>query len=638
MSLQLLRVGDYSSEIASLTAYHERLLGEPQRLFSSDEARSLVGDYRLAHCLITTLSHWYNWRHPEWGETLQGMSAHAALAAFPSPTQLRLELYNHVNEHFHGFLTTQNREAALQSFAQRYELTVSNLDYLLVLDTDNEARLQRDAAEPPSPDEVATLYNQWAFEAALCSASNVHFTIDCAAFVRLSTPNPEIASSKLTTGIGTTIKRLCYLARKMGVYYDLAYEQVIGNPLPLLSLTLYGPQEVTGVAQQYGLRLARLCRALLGYTVSGKQSRKQAPQLLNAVLEATATIHMQQRSYSFIMNADLLRLLPSESKDAPSTTASDQQQSLLFDSGVEQAFAEAFAALERSRAVDEWQLEREPEPLLLDQSIFIPDFALTRGQRRIYVEILGFWTPAYRERKVQKLQQLRDRDDILLAIPMVAKESYASILADFPVVFYDEELSATHVLHTLRTTYDDFPQRLANIDVQAVRTRVRQAGMLPEHTCLDVLHCYRRSELQQAALCVVEQDICFTSGVGLYTSAWMSALEDAFLHKIRDIPGPLSLSHALDLLKELDVTLQACDDTLLEALLHKWPEIQVERHSIFDAIIRLTTQHDEEEPVVIPQQTDRRENRREKRRGPGVGTRPRQVKEVEETTQERLWE
>src|SRR6266567_4034533 len=52
LSLHLLRPGELRNEIGCLIAYHERLLGQTQRSFSSDEARACIGDYRLANGLM----------------------------------------------------------------------------------------------------------------------------------------------------------------------------------------------------------------------------------------------------------------------------------------------------------------------------------------------------------------------------------------------------------------------------------------------------------------------------------------------------------------------------------------------------------------------------------------------------------
>src|SRR5215469_7141110 len=103
---------------------------------------------------------------------------------------------------------------------EQQALSVPDLEYLLVLDSDAEALLVRDAPLPPSSAEVAVLYNQWVFEAALFNASDIHFVIDCNAFMRAQ----HAGNDMYTAGIGAVIKRLCYLARKLGVYYDLVYE------------------------------------------------------------------------------------------------------------------------------------------------------------------------------------------------------------------------------------------------------------------------------------------------------------------------------------------------------------------------------------------------------------------------------
>ncbi|GCE17846.1 DUF790 family protein [Dictyobacter kobayashii] len=250
VSLHFLRAGELQEEIARLIAYHERLLGQPQRSFVADEARALIGEYRLAHCLIATLSHWYNWRQREWGGIVAQMGGNEALQAVGSSVQLRLALYTYVNEHYHGFLSAQQRAEALQVVASSYALSSSDLEYLLVLDSEDEAILTRELAGPPTVEDVMALYNQWTFEAALFNASSVHFVIDVMAFNRAE--SPQSALQNPTAGIGAVIKRLCFLARRLGVYYDLEYEQATqasltgSAPSPILHLTLYGPQEVTG--------------------------------------------------------------------------------------------------------------------------------------------------------------------------------------------------------------------------------------------------------------------------------------------------------------------------------------------------------------------------------------------------------
>ena len=652
VSLHFLRPGEPHTEIDRLVAYHEQLLGQPQRHFSIDDARACIGDYRLAHCLIATLSAWYSWRQTAWQVAAQRLGSET-LARFEeggiaSPLHLRLALFNYVNEHYSGFLDARVRPEALAKFAALYcgkdeqqAPSVPDLEYLLALDSDVEALLVRDAPLPPSSAEVAALYNQWVFEAVLFNASDVHFVIDCNAFMRAQ----RAGNDMYTAGIGAVIKRLCYLARKLGVYYDLAYEAdpASGSTSPaLLHLTLYGPQEMTGAPQQYGLRLAKLCRMLMDYHHNAgagfapNQPARSSTLPSSAIIKAEATVYFLQRSYRFVIDTNVLRLLPTPSSTTPETRTStsttlvtqsptpssppSQTASSIFDSSIEQSFAEAFHALATSDGADGWQLEREPEPLLLNpvvgettsstplQGIFIPDFALTRGNRRIYVEILGFWTTSYRERKLAKLQHLVGRGDLVLAIPVQAHEGFTSLGANFPIVEYDGQLSATDLLKVLRSCYDDLAERLARIDVDSVRKRIENAGLLSERACYELLHCYRRSELLRAAERVAGESIAFTPGVGFYRVDWLEHMRVSCLKWLEDgrregeDREPLSLSRVLTWIRTHWPALAACEDATLEAIIGLWPEVHILRSSIFEATVAILDKAGEEPlaPLVEP--------------------------------------
>lgn len=593
ISPHFLRRDELQNEIARLIAYHEALLRQPQRQFSPDDARACVGDYRLAHCLLATLSHWYVWRQHEWTEVLTQRGI-ASFDDLSSSIQLRLALYNYVNEHYQGFLDTQRRAEALRAFAERYCVGVSDLEYLLALDNEDEAVLVRTTSQPPEPHEVTTLYNQWAFEAALFNASNVRFVIDCRAFAQVSSEAAE--TTVVGTGVGAVIKRLCYLARKIGVYYELTYDTTVVTTSPLLILTLYGPQEVTGAAQQYGMRLARLCRLLLGYTTytdAGRFKKSAKPSLSHGIVEAAATVHFLQRTYAFLMNANVLHAITAlqqhgntEGVSQGRPTEQADGTSSIYDSSIEQTFSEAFSALAQSQGVDGWKLEREPEPLLLPHSIFIPDFALTRAHRRIYVEILGFWTPSYRERKIQKLHHLQGRNDVLLAIPVEAKDAFTSIAALFPIVYYDGQLSATDIIHVLRSRYDDFAERMARLDVPAVQERVMREQVVSERSCYELLSCYRRSELQSAIERIINAQIAFAPGFGLYERTWMEQLKQSFIAWMT-VKTVCSLAEVFQELRVQWPLLVQCEDAALEVLLATWQEVEVQRSSIFDAQVAL---------------------------------------------------
>jgi predicted nuclease of restriction endonuclease-like RecB superfamily len=73
-----------------------------------------------------------------------------------------------------------------------------------------------------------------------------------------------------------------------------------------------------------------------------------------------------------------------------------------YDSALEERFARDFA-----RAAPDWNLTREPQPVAADGALIFPDFAVEHRSdpdRRWLIEIVGFWTPDYLEKKLARLR------------------------------------------------------------------------------------------------------------------------------------------------------------------------------------------------------------------------------------------
>ena len=98
------------------------------------------------------------------------------------------------------------------------------------------------------------------------------------------------------------------------------------------------------------------------------------------------------------------RRTPVVAVDAPEEAPEEPS----FDSMVEAHLYKEHRALERQGYTHGWGLQREPDPLLAPGIVLIPDFAFVRGDTRVFMEIAGFWTPTYRERKLSKLRALAD--------------------------------------------------------------------------------------------------------------------------------------------------------------------------------------------------------------------------------------
>lgn len=80
----------------------------------------------------------------------------------------------------------------------------------------------------------------------------------------------------------------------------------------------------------------------------------------------------------------------------------NNNNTISYDSNIEKIFAKKFELFDTG-----WAIEREPEPLITKlKTAFISDFMLSKYQHKVLVEIIGFWTKEYLERKIQKIMQI----------------------------------------------------------------------------------------------------------------------------------------------------------------------------------------------------------------------------------------
>ncbi len=112
-----------------------------------------------------------------------------------------------------------------------------------------------------------------------------------------------------------------------------------------------------------------------------------------------------------------------------------------FDSRLEADFASAFATkLGEKRG--HWLLSRESDVLLLGDTVMIPDFTLIDErdeQRKVLVEIVGFWHPEYLRRKVEKVRSAQCSHLLLLVSDHLNLTSHAFEDSASEVLFFHEK-------------------------------------------------------------------------------------------------------------------------------------------------------------------------------------------------------
>jgi predicted nuclease of restriction endonuclease-like RecB superfamily len=143
----------------------------------------------------------------------------------------------------------------------------------------------------------------------------------------------------------------------------------------------------------------------------------------------------------------------------------DREEEPLFDSSVEERFASKFNSLNTG-----WELRREPEPLIAGRYVLIPDFSLEKYGFKIFMEIVGFWTKEYIERKLSKLASLTPDTRIIVALNENLRCSEAKLAEvrskAVMLLTYSREVPADAIISYLKTIEQAAEEKL----VEELRT------------------------------------------------------------------------------------------------------------------------------------------------------------------------
>ena len=149
---------------------------------------------------------------------------------------------------------------------------------------------------------------------------------------------------------------------------------VSGNNTDGYQIVLDGPASMFRLSQKYGIQMALFLPALLHCD--------------RWWLDATIVMNRNDR----------LRFELNDKSGLQSHYRNPDE----FDSELERHFATQFEKIET-----EWTLERETDIIDLKDTVMIPDFAFSHPDgRRALMEIVGFWTPDYLQKKLWKLKRV----------------------------------------------------------------------------------------------------------------------------------------------------------------------------------------------------------------------------------------
>lgn len=225
---------------------------------------------------------------------------------------------------------------------------------------------------------------------------------------------------------------------RMIKYLGLMYEVTSENNT--FTITVTGPASLFKKTKKYGTSLAKLLPVIMKASLWKIKGRIET------------TVAGEPRIYIFELSDSKKEYFP----DAP-------QMKEQFDSAVEENFEKRFSSLRK-----DWNIQREPTVLQTKASVLIPDFSLERRGKTWYIEIVGFWTPEYIEKKIKKIKNLNQ--EITLCVNknlQCTKRDFQKNTVD--VIFYDKCVPMKPILEKVRKIEHkqlmEEKQKLTNIDI-----------------------------------------------------------------------------------------------------------------------------------------------------------------------------
>jgi len=333
-----------------------------------------------------------------------------------SPFHLREAVFELTNQLCGGAVITQKeREFILTEVSKRLGIPEEDLTAGLWGDEDDELIIK--SFESLTAEELIGRYNLSLLQTMLFKATVLEVSFR---FVN--------------------IKELLRRIRFYGLMYDIEKQG------EYINLVVNGPVSVLKMTRRYGTSLAKF----LPYAIKTDDWRLRADILEGKrVLKFSLTQEEFNRYYVIDEVADMQ----------------------MFDSSVEEKFFKQFRSLGSN-----WIIKREPEPLIKDSTVMIPDFSFEGYNRRIFMEIMGFWTPDYVKRKLEKLKVLSSDPgmDIILCVDENLQCS-PSRLGFKNVIRYKKRIPVKEIIKIL----SKYEREQIDMEIDMLNERFREDDLTP---------------------------------------------------------------------------------------------------------------------------------------------------------------
>ncbi len=324
-----------------------------------------------------------------------------------NPSEVRMATFEEASRI--GVVSLEDRAQVIKHVGNRLNLTPEEVEKALYSDIDEELILRKFDSLPA--ETLIRYYNLALTQTLLFKCLRIEFT----------------ASDNW--------KRIFRTIKHLGLMYSVEEEEK-GGGYHSYRVSVDGPMSLFKMTDRYGTLLAKLLPEIVA-----SESWSIKAEILG---------RDRKRIYIF-------EQLSSDVKDIISDVGREEAPpARLYDSTVEERFAKKFEALNSG-----WTIKREPEPLPAGRHVLIPDFGFEKHGVKVYLEVVGFWTQEYLERKISKLNSLVNVDMLAAVDENLACSKLRRMKG--PVIYYAKDVPVKPILDHLHMREEEVSEGEAEL-------------------------------------------------------------------------------------------------------------------------------------------------------------------------------
>ena len=338
-----------------------------------------------------------------------------------NPVKIRQKLFEESSKNGLA-LTEQLRKTMIQKIAQQSHVSVQEIETAMWSDQEENLTLIR--FDEITPEQLLYWYNLSLTQTLLFRCTSMEFYVEG----------------------GLYWKHVLRNVKRYGLMYNLEKQENRDS----ITCILDGPLSLFKMTDRYGTSMAKLLPDIIkapSWSITGSIVKK------NEDGQKLYQFSISDKNTVDVIHPDSSQTHQNNNAEKSLNSATDNNN---FDSSLEANFEKSF--LQHFDKKDDWKISREPDPLIADGKAMIADFLFERYGRKVYFEIVGFWTKEYMQRKTAKIKSIFEKNshgkeqrvDLLVGVNEDVACSQLTAISEQRVFTFKKQVSIKPILKHLR--------------------------------------------------------------------------------------------------------------------------------------------------------------------------------------------